>query len=204
MLGINQDGTHLGLTCNINNITIRWGQNTIPNGNPDVALTGAGIDVFLTGTGNSTSLSDCVITENTNVNSWGGGINVDSGTSGLPGDPGPDTTNRSTVTFTRCTVTNNKAKLDGAGINLYTDIHNVTLSDCVVTGPSKAGYKRSWVESGKAGDDSGSGEAATSPTPVRIICPSCCQRDTKAASCRPALTEAASASLMTCPHNVWL
>ena len=117
-------------------MTIRWGQNTIPNGNPDFAFTGAGIDVFLTGTGNSTTISDCVITENTNVNAWGGGINVDSGTSGLPGDPAINTTNRGNVNLTRCTVTNNKARLDGAGINLYSDIHNVTLTDCVVTGNS--------------------------------------------------------------------
>ena len=42
------------------------------------AWTGPGIDIFLTGTTAKTVLSNCVITHNTNVHSYGGGINISS------------------------------------------------------------------------------------------------------------------------------
>ena len=88
----------------ISNVTIRWGQNTIASGTPDSSYTGGGVDVFLTGTtGNNLSFTDVVITQNTNENSYGGGVNVDSGMSGLPGDTTANVF-RGTVTFTLSTT----------------------------------------------------------------------------------------------------
>jgi hypothetical protein len=133
VIGINQDGTFTNLTVFISGITIRYGRNTVPNGNPDFAFTGAGIDVFFTGTGNATTISNCVITGNENVNAYGGAMNMDSGNSGLAGDPAVGTANRGTVTIVNCVIAGNKSKNDGAGINLYSDIHNVMITNCVVT-----------------------------------------------------------------------
>ena len=120
-------------------MTIRWGQNTIAFGDPLFAYTGGGVDVFLTGTtGNSISFNNCTITENTNVNGYGGGVNVDSGASFLPGDT---TTNvfRGTVNFTGCTISNNRTlstanEASGGGINLFADKHDVNVANCVITG----------------------------------------------------------------------
>jgi hypothetical protein len=79
VFGINQDGTFTNLTVLIAGMTIRYGRNTVPYGDPTFAYTGAGIDVFLTGTGNAITISNCVITGNQNANSYGGGINIHSG-----------------------------------------------------------------------------------------------------------------------------
>lgn len=138
--GINQDGFYLGLTVSISDLTIRWCRNSNPVSGT-FSYTGGGVDVFLTGTGNSTAFTNCTITGNESVNGTGGGVNVDSGTVGAPGDVANNTTNRGTVTLTNCTVTNNKvvSSVEGAGINLYSDIHNVTLTNCSVTGNTGMG-----------------------------------------------------------------
>jgi trimeric autotransporter adhesin len=133
VIGINQDGTFTNLTVLISGVTIRYGHNTVPDGDPTFAYTGGGVDVFLTGTGNSITFSNCVITGNENVNSYGGGVNIDSGTSGLPGDPAANTVNRGTVNFIQCTIANNKSKEWGGGANLFSDIHNVNFNNCVIS-----------------------------------------------------------------------
>ena len=133
IFGINQDGTFTNLTVLLSGMTIRYGRNTVANGDPSFAYTGAGIDVFMTGTGNSITISNCVITGNENVNSYGGGINIDSGNSGLPGDPAVSTVNRGTVTIVQCTIANNKALMTGGGANLFSDIHNVVFNNCVIS-----------------------------------------------------------------------
>jgi hypothetical protein len=139
VIGINQDGTFTNLTVSVSNLTVRWGQNTIPYGNSDFAYTGGGVDVFMTGQSNSISFTDCVFTENANMNAYGGGVNVDSGNSFLPGDV--TSTNRGTVSFTRCTFSNNRANPNqtgndgsGGGLCIFGDIEDVTLTDCIVTG----------------------------------------------------------------------
>ena len=81
VIGINQDGMHLGLTVVINALTITGGKNNfIASGT--FQETGGGVDVFLTGTGNSISFTDVKISNNTavgSVQSYGGGVNIDSG-----------------------------------------------------------------------------------------------------------------------------
>ena len=133
VIGINQDGTFTNLTVNIAGVTIRYGRNTVPDGNPDFAYTGGGVDVFLTGTGNFVSFTNCAISGNENVNSYGGGVNIDSGTSFLSGDPAVNTVNRGTVVFSGCTVAGNKAKATGGGFNLFSDSHNVIIENCAIT-----------------------------------------------------------------------
>ncbi|MBK8831718.1 MAG: cadherin-like domain-containing protein [Saprospiraceae bacterium] len=135
VIGINQDGMHLGLTVVINALTITGGKNNfIASGT--FQETGGGVDVFLTGTGNSISFNDVKISNNTavgSVQSYGGGVNIDSGTSGLPGDIPINTASRGTVTFTNCDITGNTADATGGGLNLFADIHNVTFSNCNIT-----------------------------------------------------------------------
>lgn len=131
VIGINQDGTHLGLTVSITGVTIRYGRNTVPDGDPSFAYTGGGVDIFLTGTGNSISFTDCVISNNKSITSYGGGVNIDSGTAG-GGDIPANTSNRGTVTFTNCTISNNESLEWGGGMNLFSDIHDVTLTNCTI------------------------------------------------------------------------
>ena len=148
VIGINQDGTFTNLTVAISSVTIRYGRNTIPSGDPSFAYTGGGVDVFLTGTGNAITFSNCVITGNENVNSYGGGVNIDSGTSFLPGDPAVNTVNRGTVTFVQCTLANNKALQVGGGANLFSDIHNVTFNNCLITNNTTTGLGGAGAQGG--------------------------------------------------------
>jgi hypothetical protein len=139
VLGINQDGTHLGLAVTISGVTIRYGNNSVPSGDPTFAYTGGGVDVFLTGTNNAVTFNNCVITGNRTTNSYGGGVNVDSSTSGLGGDPAVNTVNRGTVRFFQCNISNNRSKEMGGGINLFADIHNVVFDNCVITNNAALG-----------------------------------------------------------------
>ena len=65
------------VNVNISGVTIRFGRNTQPSGAPDFSFTGGGVDWCGFGTGNFT-LSDSVISNNTNVNGYGGGLNLDA------------------------------------------------------------------------------------------------------------------------------
>jgi len=128
IIGINQDGTHPSLAVGINNVTIRYGRNTIANTDPLFAYTGAGVDVFLTGSGNSIGFTNCVINNNQNVNAYGGGVNIDSSNGGVAAG---------TVTFNGCTIVSNSTvsttfTASGAGVNLFADVHNVTFINCVI------------------------------------------------------------------------
>jgi hypothetical protein len=136
VIGINQDGTFTNLTVFISGVTIRYAHNANLI-SPSFSYTGGGVDIFLTGVGNNITFSNCVIADNENVNAYGGGVNVDSGNSGLPGDPAVNTVNRGTVSFINCTITNNRTlstvnTASGGGINLFADIHNVILTNCVI------------------------------------------------------------------------
>lgn len=128
VIGINQDGTHPSLSVSVSGITIRYGRNTIATTDPLFAYTGAGVDVFLTGAGNNINFANCVISNNQNVNAYGGGVNVDSANGGV---------NAGTVTFTGCTIVNNSTlstifTATGAGVNLFSDVHNVSFNNCVI------------------------------------------------------------------------
>ena len=140
VFGVNQDGSHRGLTVAFNNLTIQNGYNNGAAFLGTFMETGGGIDFFLTGTGNSFSLTNCVVTNNRTTESYGGGINIDSGVDPVnPGDIPVNTASRGTVTLTNCTVSNNQSKLWGGGLNLFSDIHNVTLDNCTVQGNTTLG-----------------------------------------------------------------
>jgi CSLREA domain-containing protein len=122
VFGVNQSGAFTGLTVSFNNLIIQNGFNThVATGS--FQETGGGIDFFLTGTGNSYSMTNCVVTQ---IQSYGGGINIDSGL--------PSLTNHGSVTFTTTTISNNTADATGGGLNLFSDIHSVSFSGCTISG----------------------------------------------------------------------
>ena len=62
----------------VSGLTIRFGRNTQPFGAADFSFSGGGLDFCGSGNaGSSFSMSNCVITQNTNVNAYGGGMNID-------------------------------------------------------------------------------------------------------------------------------
>jgi CSLREA domain-containing protein len=131
VFGVNQSGTFTGLTVSFNNLTIQDGFNDhAPTGN--FQETGGGIDFFLTGTGNVYSMTNCVVTSNVatnavnSANSYGGGINIDSGV--------PAMTDHGSVTLTGCTISSNQSDSTGGGISARADLHNLTINSSVITG----------------------------------------------------------------------
>ena len=147
IFGVNQDGTHDGLQVSISGVTLEGARNSVGNNDPTFAQTGGALDFYLTGTGVSYTLSSCVIQNNTNVHSYGGGIDVDSG--------GDNTgTNHGLVTISNCTIVGNTtqavnstassgancagecagADAVGGGIRLGADIHDVVISNSTISG----------------------------------------------------------------------
>jgi hypothetical protein len=134
VFGVNQDGTHSGITVSFSGVTIQDGFND-HNATGSFQETGGGIDFFLTGLSNMYSMTNCVVTSNeatTEIQSYGGGINIDSG---APNGG----SNHGTVTFTNCTISNNTADATGGGINNFEDVHNLTITNCMITGNTTLG-----------------------------------------------------------------
>ena len=128
VFGINQDGTFNSLTVNFSGLTIRYGDNNIPNGDPTFAYTGGGVDVFQTGSGNVATFTDCVISFNRNRNSYGGGLNFDQG-SGATGS----------LSLTNVTFDSNKTlgvtggQSTGGALNIFGVNAVVTISNSTFT-----------------------------------------------------------------------
>lgn len=94
----------------LNNVTIRFGRNTQPNGAPDISFTGGGVDYCNTGAAGTLTVTNSVFSDNTVVNSFGGGLNIST----LPDGTGA-------VSITNTTFNNNRSPSDtfdakGAGI----------------------------------------------------------------------------------------
>ena len=108
-------------------VTVRFGRNTQPNGAADFSFTGGGMDFC--GNGASTfTLKDCVVTNNSNVNGYGGGMNID--------EVAPAT---SVVTITNTMFANNTAGYWGGGLNIFGDDVQVTISAGTFTGNQTIG-----------------------------------------------------------------
>src|SRR5262249_3848681 len=128
VFGVNQDGTHSGMTVSFVDVTVQNGFNPAPTG--FFQETGGGIDFFLTGTGNAYSMTNCVVTSNEargQSMSYGGGINIDSG------DPNAGS-NHGTVSFTGTTFSNNACDATGGGLNLFPDIPHLPFPNLRIAG----------------------------------------------------------------------
>jgi len=138
VFGVNQPGTNNGLAVSFTGVTIQNGFNDGTNFSGTFFETGGGIDFFLTGSGNTESMTNCTITNNKTQNgirSHGGGVNVDGQNTASAGGP-----SGGSITFTSCTITNNSSTADGGGgIFLAADKHDATLTNCVITGNSCSG-----------------------------------------------------------------
>lgn len=138
VFGVNQPGTNNGLAVSFTGVTIQNGFNDGTNFSGTFFETGGGIDFFLTGSGNNSSMTNCTITNNKTQNgarSHGGGVNVDGRNTATAGGP-----SGGSITFTSCTITNNSSTADGGGgIFLAADKHDTTLTNCVITGNSCSG-----------------------------------------------------------------
>ena len=114
------------VNVNISGVTISFGRNTQPSGAPDFSFTGGGVDWCGFGTGTFT-LSDSVISYNTNVNGYGGGLNLDAA-SGYTG----------TVSISGVTFDHNQTNgatgggATGGAINIF-ESHTVTISNSTFT-----------------------------------------------------------------------
>src|SRR5262249_26153072 len=136
IFGVNQAGLNPTLNASFSGLTVRFTRNDIAK-NPNFTQTGGAMDIFLTGTGAmpgpTTTVTNCTFDSNASLHSYGGAINVDSGSLT------PPLTNvfRGTVQFTNITISNNKTltttvgPMDdpptGGGVNLFADIDNVTF-----------------------------------------------------------------------------
>ncbi len=138
VFGVNQSGLYPNLTVSFSGLTIRYGDNNIPTSDPDFAFTGGGVDVYFTGSGNSTTFTNCVISYNRSRTSYGGGMNVDSSATGT-----------NTLTLTNVTFSNNRtmsttSTSDGGALNVYgnnvtVNIYDSTFTDNTVPTVSKYG-----------------------------------------------------------------
>jgi CSLREA domain-containing protein len=113
-----------GVSVTITGVTIRNGRNTQPTSDPNFSFTGGGLDwCGGPGTGSFT-LSNSIVSDNTNVNGYGGGLNIDSIT--------PYT---GAINITNVTFQNNKTQgatggqSTGGAINIFGDQPTVTISN---------------------------------------------------------------------------
>ncbi|RPJ26489.1 MAG: hypothetical protein EHM33_11375 [Chloroflexi bacterium] len=124
VFGVNQDGAYNSLIVNFSGLTIRYGDNTVPAGDPSWAYTGGGVDIYQTGTDNVTTFTDCVISYNRNRNSYGGGLNFDQTGSG-------------SLTLTRVTFDHNQTPNSyGGALNIFGSEPAITITDSTFTNNS--------------------------------------------------------------------
>jgi CSLREA domain-containing protein/uncharacterized repeat protein (TIGR01451 family) len=116
----------IGVT--MNGVTVRFGRNTQPSLSIDFSDTGGGIDVCNTGAGGF-SMSDVIVDQNTNVNSYAGGVNLDS----LAPATGTYSIFNSTISGNR-TLSAAAVVKTGGGLNLRGDAHNVSISNTTISG----------------------------------------------------------------------
>src|SRR5512146_1431246 len=115
------------INVTIDGVTVRFGRNSQPSGAADFSFTGGGIDWCSAGSGGTFTLSNSVVSDNTNVNGYGGGLNVDTVSS------------PTTVNITNVTVSNNQTlsttdTATGGAINLFGDSPTINITNSTFTG----------------------------------------------------------------------
>jgi CSLREA domain-containing protein/uncharacterized repeat protein (TIGR01451 family) len=124
-----------GISVDIQDVTIRYGYNTQAydvSDDSDFGFTGGGLD-WCSGAGTGTfTLRNAVVSDNTNQNGWGGGVNVDSYA---------DYTGA--VTFDHVSFESNRTlnpdySTDGGGLNVYCSKCNVVIDHSTFNGNTSA------------------------------------------------------------------
>ncbi len=116
-----------GVNVSITGVTIRYGRNTQPHGAADFSHTGGGIDWCGGTTNESFALSNSVVSDNTNVNGYGGGLNIDS----IPGYTGQ--VNITNVTFSNNQTLGTSSDVNGGGIHIFGNQPAVTITNSTFT-----------------------------------------------------------------------
>ncbi len=120
------------VNMSLSDVTVRFGRNSQNAANPDFSYTGGGIDVCNTAAG-TFSMSNVLVDQNTNLNSYGGGVNFDS----VAPANGSFNITGSTISGNRTTSAASIIK-NGGGINLFADAHNVTITNTAIIGNTSA------------------------------------------------------------------
>ena len=124
VIGFNPDCI-TAMAFDVSGVTLRYGRNSQATG---IFLdAGGGVD-FCGAGASSFSLSNSVISDNTSVNGYGGGINIDE----VP--PAA-----STVTITNTTIANNSSDGTGGGINVFGDNVQLTVTGSTISGNQTTG-----------------------------------------------------------------
>ena len=107
----------------IDGVTIRYGRNTQASGSADFSQTGGGLDYCGVGNGSFVFINS-VVSDNTNVYGYGGGMNVD----GITGHTGSITIDH--VTFSNNQTLSSTFDSTGGALNLfgYQPVINITNS----------------------------------------------------------------------------
>ncbi|HMB24165.1 MAG TPA: CSLREA domain-containing protein, partial [Anaerolineales bacterium] len=116
-----------GVSVTIEGVTIRYGRNTQPWGAADYGYTGGGLDWCAGSGSDSFTLRNAVVSDNTNVNGYGGGLNIDS-VSNYTG-----TITIDTVTFQNNNTTGTVNDTGGGALNVFGDRPNITISNSTFT-----------------------------------------------------------------------
>jgi large repetitive protein len=115
------------INVTIDGVTVRFGRNTQPSGAADFSFTGGGIDWCSAGSGGTFTLSNSVVSDNTNVNGYGGGLNIDTVSS-------PTTVNITNVTFQNNQTLNTTQTANGGAINMFGDSPTINITNSTFTG----------------------------------------------------------------------
>ncbi|MFZ5855964.1 MAG: beta strand repeat-containing protein [Chloroflexota bacterium] len=127
-----------GVSVTIDSVTVRYGYNSQPSGSPDFSHTGGGIDYCAGGNGSIFTLTNSVVSDNTNVNGYGGGLNMDAYLA-------PSyTANITNVTFSNNRTLSLTETATGGAINIFGDqvivnIAGSTFTGNLTTNPNSAG-----------------------------------------------------------------
>ena len=107
----------------IDGVTIRYGRNTQASGSADFSQTGGGLDYCGVGNGSFVFINS-IVSDNTNVYGYGGGMNVD----GITGHTGSITIDH--VTFSNNQTLSSTFNSTGGALNLfgYQPVINITNS----------------------------------------------------------------------------
>ena len=117
------------INMSLSDVTVRFGRNSQPRPNllNDFSWTGGGIDVCNASAG-TFAMNNVLVGQNTNLNSYGGGINLDS----VAPASGNYTITGSTISGNRTTSSADTVK-SGGGVMLQGDTVNVTITNSTVS-----------------------------------------------------------------------
>jgi CSLREA domain-containing protein len=121
-----------GVNVTLDGVTIRYGRNTQVPPRTDYSFPGGGLDWCGGGANETFNFSHAEVIDNTNVNGYGGGLNLDSVS-------GTYTVNISQVTFRNNKTSSTTQTANGGAINIVGGMPTVNINNCTFDNNSVAG-----------------------------------------------------------------